>query len=63
MILANRIYDICEIIPRIRPNVDVIATGVIPGNDRPIQKVKTINNELVRLSVQTKLQKDFLYCP
>ena len=51
MILANRIYDICEIIPRIRPNVDVIATGLIPGNDRPIQKVKTINNELVRLTV------------
>ena len=59
--IVKGIYDICEIIRHIRPNVDVIATGLIPGTDRPVQKVTTINNELARLFKCRKSSKRTFY--
>ena len=59
--IAKGIYDICEIIRQLRPNVDVIATGVIPGHERPVQKVKVINNDLFRLFQRRQSSKRTFY--
>ena len=45
-IIASGIKEICELIHEFRKDVDIIASGVIPGKGRDVKRVKKINFEL-----------------
>ena len=56
--IAKGIYDVCEMIRHLRPNVNVIATGVKPGHERPVQTmiVQTISVDKVAKGLFILLQ-------
>ena len=44
--IASGLHQICSKINEIRPDLEIILTGLLPGKDRPVKKIKTINHKL-----------------